>query len=288
MLATLLFDKMMLRRLHPEQIDAGLIICSLPVPPGAPRALAIGGRPTFCQAIGQWPQAQEPAPRRLLLVADGANDASAALRLTESGKQPAAAPPTAALERYAQCGEPEYFWERHLLRIVWNGVSVGLTLGLRTGNEVRWAEACGLVIRAESPECRTLEFGGAIPLQLTTAKLLRQYSGYKLPLLHRHNWLNGHIYARLHANGVCEIYAHHINSKFFDDGLDLKDVVPVIGLRVDGADAGEIKLLCGPWDGSRKEMAIGPVRFDVRDAARLATPSRPGSIGRPAPFTAPR
>ena len=36
--------------------------------------------------------------------------------------------------------------------------------------------------------------------------------GFANPWLHRHNWLNGHLFARLHANGVCEVYAHHINS----------------------------------------------------------------------------
>jgi hypothetical protein len=275
----LLRNKVKLKRLEPDAEEAGLWICSLPLPRKAAANLELNGRPTLRLPIGQWPGISTPSPRRLLLVADGGNAAPAELRLKPSAKAPKGPPPAAALERFACSPEPSFFWERHMVRIAHKGVSICLAMGLRTGGEIRWWEACNMVVRQETPTCRIVEAGGTIPVALTVADDLRKHPGYTFPLLHQHNWLNGHIYARLHANGVCEIYAHHINSKFFDDGLDLKDVVPVIGLRVDGADAGEIKRLCGPWDGSRKEMAIGPVRFDVRDAARLATPSRPGSIG---------
>jgi hypothetical protein len=101
--------------------------------------------------------------------------------------------------------------------------------------------------------------------------------GLKNPYLHKHNWLNGHIYARLHANGVCEIFAHHINSKFFDDGLALEDAVPVIGIQT-GATAEEESRVCGAWDGTRDGLQLGAVRFDLSEAARLATPAQPGHI----------
>jgi len=82
------------------------------------------------------------------------------------------------------------------------------------------------------------------------------------PFLHWHNWLNGHIYARLCANGVCEVYAHHINSKFFDDGRDLDYAVPVVGIKVD--NAGEhVAAARGRWDGTQTAITLGPVRFDM-------------------------
>jgi len=201
-------------------------------------------------------------------MADSGNAAPEQLRLTTKASAPDRPPPSAVLERFACSPEPQFFWERHMVRFAWNGVSVCLAMGLRTGDEVHWWEACNLVAREETDTCRIIEAGGAIPRVLTTAQDLVKNPGYCLPLLHKHNWLNGHIYARLHANGVCEIYAHHINSKFSDDGLDLEDTVPVIGFRVEEATPAAIAGVCGPWDGSCATLELGPVRFDLRDSRR--------------------
>src|SRR5690606_13485294 len=101
----------------------------------------------------------------------------------------------------------------HLLRLRHGENSVGLAMGLKTGDEIHWWEACRLVVKGETPQCLTVEMGGAIPLKEMTFDEFKS-GGYSNPYLHKHNWLSGHIFARLHANGVCEIYAHHINSKF--------------------------------------------------------------------------
>jgi len=138
-----------------------------------------------------------------------------------------------------------------------------------------------LTVEEDTPFCRVVEAGGAIAHQLETRE--DRLAGAAHPYLHHHNWLNGHIYARLYANGVCEVYAHHINSKSADDGLDLEDAVPVIGIRVEGAGAGpslseDVARVCGPWDGSVTELRLGATHFDLSEAARLATPDQPGSI----------
>jgi len=88
-----------------------------------------------------------------------------------------------------------------------------------------------------------------------------------------HNWLSGHLWLRLYANGVIEVFARHINSKYVDDGLDLPDVVPVLGVACD--DPGD---LVGTWDGSRESFELAGASWDVREVSRLATPDRPGQV----------
>lgn len=165
------------------------------------------------------------------------------------------------------------YWERHYLKVATPHGSLGLALGLRTQGEIHWWEACRLVVLDETPECLTVEMGGAIPHCIPT----RDGKGRNgiASFLHRHNWLNGRLYLRIHANGVCEVFAHTINSKFFDDGLAFDDLVPVIGLRsAPGAPAmekpGDL------WCGTPSLLKLGGVSLDLGDAARLATPQQPG------------
>lgn len=257
--------------------SAGLWVVSLPLPRGAPTRLSLDGKSGYCKGLGQWPGAVEGSPRRLLIVADGSGRAPERLPVVPAAESPCGAAPTAEMSLIARSPEPLFVWERHALRIAWGGRSIELAMGLRTKGEVHWWEACNLVTLEESGSCRAVEMGGAIPLTEFSLAELRKAPGYVNPFLHNHNWLNGHLYARLHASGVCEIFAHHINSKFFDDGLPLEDAVPVIGIRSDTEDADAAEL-CGPWDGTRDELQFGSVRFDLSDAAHLATPDQPGSM----------
>ena len=268
-----MLNNLHLRRLDPTTDRAGLLLCSLPVPRTGAPVLNLGGQPTTSLPLGQWPGAPAGCPRRQLLMADSGGAAPTELRIGTGRVAPRGTVPEAELETFQASPTPEFVWERSLVWIRWGGASVGLALGLKTGGEVHWWEACRLVNLEVTPTCRVIEVGGAIPRDVTVLADVRKYSGYKNPYLHHHNWLNGHLYARLHANGVCEIYAHHINSKFFDAGTTLEDVVPVLGIRV--ADAGG---MIGPWTGEQTEFSLGPVRFDVREVARLATPEQPGAM----------
>ena len=83
-----------------------------------------------------------------------------------------------------------------------------------------------------------VSLGGSIPVQLTDRAFQERHCGYDNPLLHRHNWLSGDLFVRLHANGVCEVFARHVNSRYVDDGADLEDVVPVGGMPAAHAPAG--------------------------------------------------
>ncbi len=264
-----------LRRLGPEQ-DAGLWIASLPWPRTEARAVSLGGQPTYTQPLGQWPGEPEGRPRRLLMVADGGGAAPDEVRLSPA-VGPAAGPPEAEAELLARCEDPGFLWERHLLRVRWGGRSVGLAMGLRHKDEVHWWESCRLVVLEETPTCRVVEMGGAIPRLLYGPEERERHRGYSNPFLHKHNWLNGRLFARLHANGVCEVFAHHINSRFFDGGADLEDVVPVIGILTEAAPA-EVRALRGPWTGEQATLDLGGARLDLSEAARLATPGQPGHL----------
>jgi hypothetical protein len=268
-----------------EETEAGLLMISLPCPRGAGREYSLNGAPTFNQPLGQWPGEAENSPRRMLLFADGKNSAPEKISLAaaEAGSTSKAAQTfRAEAELFARSPHKEYVWERHLLRLTHGENSIGLAMGLKTENEIHWWEACRLVVKEETPQCLVVEMGGAIPLREMSFEEFKS-PGYSNPYLHRHNWLSGHIFARLHANGVAEIFAHHINSKFFDDGGDLKNAVPVIGFHTPNGIE-EIEKLCGDWDGTQTELSLGKARFDLREVARLATPSQPGNIARDGEF----
>ena len=203
-------------------------------------------------------------------------------------------------------------WENHALAITWQGRTVELAMGMRTGcqagacqagacqpgggdcgdgdaaggestggrglgGHVHWWENCSLTVLEETPFCTVVEMGGAITLERDTREHRSGESFFSNALLHVHNWLNGRLHARLYANGVVEVYAHHINSRFFDDGRDLDDAVPVLGLRTEGGEA-DVQSLCGSWDGSVEAFELGPVSADVSEVSRLATVEKPGRM----------
>src|SRR5690606_35452700 len=104
-------------------------------------------------------------------------------------------PISAEAELFARSPLKEYICERHRLRLRCGENSFATAMGLRTGDEIHWWEACRLVVE-ETPQCLQIEMGGAIPLHEMSFEEFKS-SGYSNPYLHRHNWLNGHIYARL-------------------------------------------------------------------------------------------
>ncbi len=286
---------------------AGLWITSLPwKEPQSKGAPSLHGRPTHAVPLGQWPDrpdrtdSNDPAPRRWLLIADGQDQAPQQLDLHTDNPAPTHSPPEARMVRFKHNDDdPAMYWENHMLCLTFGDRTVGLALGLRhQTDDIHWWEACNLVITERTEHCITLEMGGAIPAQMYGIESFDQDT-HKVahPWVHRHNWLNGHLFVRAHSNGVCEVYAHHINAKFFDDGAELKDVVPIIGMRtwegeapadqiddepasspVMGADAAPLQSLLGPWDGSKADLALGNVRFDLGEASLLASEEQPGQM----------
>lgn len=267
--------KVPLTRLGDDR-PAGLWITSFPWPRRTAQTYGLNGTAAYCRPLGQWPDANAGCPRRLLMVADGKNQAPDQCRLTETFETDGALPPAVRDESFQKSPDAYYMWERHRLRIDCQGRSVAFAMGLRTGDAWRWWEACRLIVRQETPTCRVVEMGGAIPLVHSQ----KSPSGetYRNDWLHKHHWLYGHIMVRCHANGVCEVFARHVNSKYVDDGADLQPAVPVIGLWTETMPAPGKSGLYGPWDGSRDHFELGQVVFDVADVARLATPEQPGRM----------
>jgi hypothetical protein len=267
-----------------EPGEAGLWITSLPWPRTASTPLTLGGHATAMEELGQWPGEAPGTPRRLLLIADGENSAPDEIGLQSAAPSThPAAPPQATMELIARSPHADFIWERHYLCVEYEGRAMGLALGLRTGDEIHWWEACRVVEVQRSAQCVTVEMGGAIPYREMDIETFRTHKGLTNPFLHKHNWLNGHMRLRLHANGVCEVFARHINSKFFDDGGDFDDAVPVVGFRLLNEEVRRdastlLNETDGVWDGTRETLELGGARCDVEEAARLATPEQPGRL----------
>jgi hypothetical protein len=261
-----------------EAADAGLLITSLPWPRALAHPVSLGEQPTYCAPLGQWPNEPPGTPRRLLLVADADGKAPEHSSVcTNPAGAPSCAPPAAEFELVERCSDPGFMWERHMLRLRYGDRSIGLMMGLRHAGEIHWWESCRLVVHDESPQCRVVEMAGAIPHKSYGQDERMRYHGYNNPFLHRHNWLYGTIFARLHANGVCEIFARHTNSKFHDDGADLDDVTPIVAFVSDAVGT-DCEHLAGPWTGEAHDITIGGVRLDLAEPARLAAPEHPGAM----------
>ncbi|MFI7226241.1 hypothetical protein ACIBO5_23740 [Nonomuraea angiospora] len=251
-----LLDRMTLTGLPTEV--AGLLTASLPWPRAAAEALTLGGRPTRWQPLGRWPGTG--FPRRILLAADGGPGGSELTRTaTGYGDLPR---PQASLEVFERGDEPGYLWERSRVRLRHGDRSVALALGLRTGGEIHWWEGCRLVVHADTAEELVVEAGGAVPYHVVAAAVHASLGTYGNPYLHRHNWLNASLFVRLHRNGVCEVIARHVNGRYVDDGLELADVVPVLGVQGDwNADLSEVERL-GPGELSHEDgwTVLAPYR----------------------------
>lgn len=272
-------DHLPLTRLGPAR-EAGLWTVSLPLPRHAPTALTAGHGPAHVKLVGQWHDVAESSSRRLLITAQ-ATEGMAPKVLSVSDECVAAQGkmPLTQTVLIDQSPNPLFVWESHALELQRAGTRVELAMGLRTGDGVLWWEATRLVVLEETAHCRIVEMAGAIP-RVRNSRLEREWvitPKSTNPILHQHDWLNGHMVVRLHANGVCEVLAHHINSKFYDDGLPLADAVPVLGIRVNGGEARETDA-CGVWDGTEPLQHLGPVRFDFSDAAHLASSAQPGKM----------
>lgn len=272
-----LLDSVQLSRLGPAE-PAGLLVTSLPLPRDASPELSLGSLATHSKPLGQWWDVETKAPRRVLLMADGGNQPADSLSISRKANQNWPTPvPQASAVLFAQSEAEEVHWERHTLKIQWQGRSIELAMGMRVDGETRWWEYCRLVKLSETPGCLEVEMAGCIPHMMFDQDSLRKYPGYSYPGLHVHHWLNGHIYARLYANGVCEIFAHHTNTRFVDDGGTLEKTVPTVGIRC-SLSKDDVVPPQGDWDGSQTQWNIGGVAIDLSHVGHLANKELPGNV----------
>jgi hypothetical protein len=272
-----LLETLSLKRLDDDR-PAGLLIASVPVPRAAPLPVAFAGRTGFAKPLGRWPDTD--SPRRILLLGDNQGPPPQSLSLTRNATHADWPAPIATMETFAHAPAadlPLYYWERSLLKISWGGKTLSLAMGARVKGQLHWWEACNLRVISQSPACLEIQMAGVIPHEVTTKETMDSFAGKDNPFIHKHNWLNAQIYARLHANGVCEFYARHINSMFADDGADLPHTLPVIGFQIHEFSP-RPSAFNRTWDGTAPLLNLGDVQFDLTDTARLATPAQPGNL----------
>ncbi|MBE6929714.1 MAG: hypothetical protein E7463_05480 [Ruminococcaceae bacterium] len=237
--------------------------------------MTLNGMPTSVSKIGLWDD--HKSPRRLLLAADAGAETPSTLKVVSGSVGSKLPPPSLSMELFDRPVTDDLMWERHIARIDWNGKSIGLIMGLKTAGEYHWWECCKLQVLSQDSFCTTFQVGGAIPL-----KIFNNYDDLRAERqkgndpTHRHLWLQGRIFARMYANGVCEVYAHHINNRFFDNGLDLPDCVPVIGFK--SYDAEVDTAICGKWIGDRNEIDVAGIKLNLRDAKGMVSERQPGEF----------
>jgi hypothetical protein len=257
-----------------EASEAGLWLCSLPWPRHSFSAPYIGGAPTHHLPLGRWSSTVNAPPRRVLLFADANNTAPKTLKLSTRGRQCDSPAPHATNEVFESSDDADFPCDRSLLRICFQGCSLAMGLGLRVKGDLHWWEACRLVIHNDGPHCRIIEMAGAIPVVRYSRREYANFRDASFPFLHRHNWIYGKIYARLHANGVCEIFARHLNSRFVDHGADFHNAVPIIGFHSSAAR----EPLGMPWTGECCTLRFGDACFDLSQASTLVSASQPGRM----------
>lgn len=274
---------MKLQRLGASE-DAGLCITSLPLPRGFESAgLGFAGAATYTKALGQHWNDAAPSPRRLLMIADSGGRAAPELNLSRTAAAGTHELPRAEAVLLAASEDPEVHWERHTLKLTWGTREIELALGMRVNGELRWWEYCRLIEITRGKTCVEIQMSGSIPYLLFNGDELRKHPGYSYPGIQKHHWLSGHIYARLHSNGVCEIYARHVNSRFVDDGVALQNAVPVVCIRA-AAAAGDT-VTPGAWNGTQTRVSLGEVAIDLSEPAQLVSERQPGNFSREEGFT---
>lgn len=92
--------KLKLRRLTADE-NAGVAICSLPVPEGGPTHLSLAGRPTSVRNLGCWGDGS--TPRRLLMTADMDNNAPEILSVTKESRSASQTKPDISMELFDTC-----------------------------------------------------------------------------------------------------------------------------------------------------------------------------------------
>ncbi len=279
-----LSDGIDVKQIGCSQKEAGLAVLSLPLPRGCKAEdCVLGDGSGSSLGLGCWPGEASGSHRRALLFADISESGSAPkiLKVYKKTERPAAGPgqhkASASMPLLRRGPDDNFVWEQHMLKLCWNNLSVEFAMGLRTRGKIHWWEACRLVTLEEVFGCMVVEMGGAIPVHEYDSALMASCPGYSNPYLHKHNWINGHIYARLHYNGVFEIFAHHINSKFVDDGGSFDDVVPVIGIREEGKVPPKFKE-ASEWAGDRDILRLKNAQLDLSEANHLATDLKPGML----------
>jgi hypothetical protein len=165
-------------------------------------------------------------------------------------------------------------YQRGELVFHWGEGSLGLRMGIHWKNELHWWEWVRVETLWSGPLVKAVRAGGYIEASPVHEKEFRnKKTFFGSQRLHKHDWVYAEVFALCFANGVVQVCARHINNHRFDEGRDLKDVLPVIGLLPD-----EPTRMDEAWDGSREEFALGSASMNLEDAAPLVSAQHPGRL----------
>lgn len=284
-------DLLMIQRVHEIPLhriagssSAPVRRVSLPVQRSRPDYV-FADAATQATPLAWWPTADpgEPrryGPRRIMLTAIGAGEHR--IRVTEG--QPNGGVyhgPMASVKVVDQQYDTPLPWEINEVRFQQAGAELGVRLGLHVGDTIHWWQWVRLEILDDGPVCRIYRAKGAIPVvredvASEEARRAATEEGDHYPWLHRHNHVRGELVARCYANGTIELNLRHINTRFFTEGGDLQDVIPVIGFTATGGD----------WPAERTPVTTrgrwhwDHASLDLAEAAWLVGPEHPGYVWR--------
>jgi hypothetical protein len=266
--------------------EARIAVVSLPVPMNASLPAGLAGMPTQSVDVGWWPDSRSGrrrVPRRRLMFALSDRVLPSELRLGKPERTPAALRPVeASISIVEKDYETKIPMEVGELRLTAGKTTFGLRLGIRWRDELHWWQWLRLETLWSGPLVTAYRVGGCIEVVPLTekdfmgdGKMEPNEAIIKSPWLHRQDWLLGEAYILAFANGVIQFACRHVNNHRFDEGREMKELVPVIGWSVSDAGAVDQKL-----DGSQARFTFSGVTVDLTDALPLVSAEHPGSLKR--------
>lgn len=266
--------------------DARIAMVSLPLPMNAVLPLGFAGTATQSVDVGWWPDLRcggKRVPRRRLLFAMTKGSLPRSFRLGKPCPPPARRSHikvSISIVHKDYMGIPPH--EVGELRFTLGKRNFGLSMGVRWRNELHWWEWLRLEQIWSGPLVSAYRVGGcieAVPLQrqdiIVKGRMSPDTAILKSPWLHRQNWLLGEVFVLCFANGVVQLTCRHVNNHRFDEGRELTEMTPLIGLSVKGPRSVDHRI-----DGTQARFSLGDITLDLSDALPMVSAEHPGSLKR--------
>lgn len=257
-----------------DEPGATVALASVPIPPEGPGELRFAGVASHAVTLARRPGSDGPgAAKRVLVV--GAADAPLGGEIgLEPGSPalPVRKPPDWRVGILEQKKAGVSMREVNELVIQHAGREIGLRLGIEKANGPRWWEWLTVEEEWSGPTCKAIHAAGYVSTIDVTDETFNPKRYNSCPWFHRQHWLFCEVRAWLFSNGLVRVTARHVNNRFFDQGRDLEDVLPVIGFRAANTALNE------SLDGKRRDFALGNIQLDLARATHLISAEHPGRL----------
>ncbi len=253
---------------------ATVALASVPVPREGPVNVRFKGVPSHAVTLARWPGVDGPgAAKRLLVV--GVSDKPLSDQITLESGESTIKPATLPAWRVGILEEKKTgvsMREVNELVITHAGREIGLRLGIEKADGPRWWEWLTVEEEWAGPSCKAIHAAGYVSTIDVTDETFNPARYNSCHWFHRQHWLFCEVRIWLFSNGLARVTARHVNNRFFDQGRDLEDVVPVLGFRTVNTSLNE-KL-----DGQRHDFALGNVQLDIARSTHLVSAEHPGKL----------